>query len=410
MLHPRSGPPEVSAPEPSQAPRRWKVWELSGTLHCSIIGTCLSTAELRVALAKLKVPDVETCGDHELHKLGVTLAGRPDAGAKLLHKALDRRHEATIRRYAKARDEAALLGLWQLSVRDGEIPGAYWATLTHPVANQSIVRKAFGDVHMLSHLVGAATRADIRRLRLLEEDNARLRGRIEKQQRQIRDGFTARDGTIRRLNEALARRVSEVPADTATADEDREALRLLLKDMERRLATEGARRERLENRCASLAAVLSAREQVLRELRSEVDLREREIDLIESQLAMPGAEGRERSKTFDLHDMTVLYVGGRAHLVPQLRAVVERCRARLLDHDGGVDHSAGLLPGLVSRADVVLFPVDCVSHGSATRIKRLCRQQSKPFYPLRTSSLSSFMAALSSLSLVRPAAVADARA
>jgi len=180
---------------------------------------------------------------------------------------------------------------------------------------------------MLSHLVGAATRADIRRLRLLEEDNARLRGRIEKQQRQIRDGFTARDGTIRRLNEALARRVSEVPAHTATADEDREALRLLLKDMERRLATEGARRERLENRCASLAAVLSAREQVLRELRSEVDLREREIDLIESQLAMPGAEGRERSKTFDLHDMTVMYVGGRAHLVPQLRAVVERCRA-----------------------------------------------------------------------------------
>src|SRR5215468_4402580 len=36
------------------------------------------------------------------------------------------------------------------------------------------MRKAFGDVHMLSHMVGAANRADIRRLCRLEEENAAL--------------------------------------------------------------------------------------------------------------------------------------------------------------------------------------------------------------------------------------------
>jgi hypothetical protein len=46
------------------------------SVHCSIIGTCLSSAELRRLMIKLGVPGADTAGDHELHKQGVTLAGR----------------------------------------------------------------------------------------------------------------------------------------------------------------------------------------------------------------------------------------------------------------------------------------------------------------------------------------------
>jgi hypothetical protein len=38
------------------APRRTKIWEFGANLHCSIIGTCLSTAELRQILRKAGVP------------------------------------------------------------------------------------------------------------------------------------------------------------------------------------------------------------------------------------------------------------------------------------------------------------------------------------------------------------------
>ncbi len=48
-------------------------------------------------------------------------------------------------------------------------------------------------------------------------------------------------------------------------------------------------------------------------------------------------------------------------------------------HDGGVDERNGLLAGLVGRADLVLFPVDCISHDAALTVKRLCRQLGKPF-------------------------------
>jgi Uncharacterized protein conserved in bacteria (DUF2325) len=96
----------------------------------------------------------------------------------------------------------------------------------------------------------------------------------------------------------------------------------------------------------------------------------------------------------DLSGRTVLYVGGRANQIPQLKAIVERTGARLLHHDGGIEHSSALLPGLISRADCLFFPVDCISHDAVATIKRLCRQLEKPYHPLRTASLAALLASI----------------
>jgi hypothetical protein len=106
-------------------------------------------------------------------------------GGKLIQKALDRRHAAAIRQFAKAKDENALRELWEEALKRGDIPGAYWAVLSHPAATEAIMRKVSGDVHMLSHMVGAANRADIRRLCQLEEQNAALSPKVEDQQLQL---------------------------------------------------------------------------------------------------------------------------------------------------------------------------------------------------------------------------------
>ena len=166
---------------------------------------CLSNAELRHALARLGVNEIEVADDHELHVVGVMLAGRRDAGAKLLQRALDRRHGLAIKQYGKAKDEEALRRLWDESMRSERHPGRLLGTPSHPVATEAIVKKAFQDVHMLSHLVGAANRADIRRLRQLEQENGALTEKLHRQQQQLRDGFTSRDETIRQLNALLAR-------------------------------------------------------------------------------------------------------------------------------------------------------------------------------------------------------------
>jgi hypothetical protein len=84
--------------------------------------------------------------------------------------------------------------------------------------------------------------------------------------------------------------------------------------------------------------------------------------------------------------------------MPQLRGLVERAGGRFLHHDGGIEHNATLLPGLVSRADRVYFPVDCISHDAVATVKRFCRQAGKGYEPLRTASLACFLAALGRIS------------
>ena len=389
-------PCDVASP---QTPRRSRIWELAETLHCSIIGTCLSNAELRHALARLGVNGIEAADDHELHVVGVMLAGRRDAGAKLLQRALDRRHAIAIKQYAKARDEDALRQLWDASMRSGDIPGAYWALLSHAAATEAIVKKAFQDVHMLSHLVGAANRADIRRLRQLEEEKGALTEKLHRQQQQLRDGFTSRDETIRQLNKLLADHHSAgEPAANPADYREEDGARRVIADLNRKLGQETTRRERLEQRLNAMSDGMRTLEASFQAVQGERDALRREIESLEDHIAgllQPAAGDGEAA--LDLSTRTILYVGGRPNQIPQLKALVERTGARFLHHDGGIEHSSSLLPGLISRADVLLFPIDCISHDAVATLKRLCRQLEKPYLPLRAASLATLASSLAGI-------------
>jgi hypothetical protein len=388
------------APANAPAPEaRTRIWEFGVNLHCSIVGTCLSAAELRHVVAKVE-PGATAASDHDLHMRGVALAGRREAGARLLQKVLDRKHHAAIARFARAKDAAAVLALWDEALRAGDIPGAYWATLTHPATTEDVVKRAFGDIHMLSHLVGAANRADIRRLRALEEENAGLGEKLERQQRALHQGFAARDATIRRLEQALARRAAERTDAPAAQPDDTEATDRLIGDLDRRLAREVARRERSEQRVAALLAAERAGDADRAALAAALV----ELDAAERHLAAL-ARPHSAESPLDLDRITLLYVGGRANQIPLFRELVERAGGRFLHHDGGIEHGSAILPGLVARADHVAFPVDCISHLAVGTVKRLCRQAGKPYVPLRTASLACLLAAMVQMT-AQPAPVA----
>jgi hypothetical protein len=379
--------------------------EFNTNLHCSIVGTCLSTGELRQILRKLGLAPPDST-DHELHGTAVTLAARHDNAAKLLNKALDNRHKLAICQFARADTEDRVRGLWRDTVRRGEIPGAYWAALTHPATTPAIIREAFGDVHMLSHLVGAANRADIRRLCQLEADKVELEARLERQQLALHEAVVTRNAQIRELREALARRIAAEPmAGASCATEDNAMLRQLVSDRERRLASETHRRALSDARLADAQAAMT-RERAGR-LSTERDCEKlrQELDAIEASVVANAAgqtsdassEPRPDGPRLDsprLDGTVLLYVGGRPHQVAHLRAIGERMGATFLHHDGGVENHPNLLPGLTSRADVVLFPVDCISHDAAHAVKLLCRQAGKRFIPLRSASVTSLLAAL----------------
>ncbi len=382
------------------APRRTKIWEFNTNLHCSIIGTCLSNAEIRQVLKKFGMAS-QDCSDHELHGIAVSLAGRQDDAARALHKALDHRHKLAVNQFARADTEDALRTQWRDAVRRGDIPGAYWATLTHPQTNQTIIREAFGEVHMLSHLIGSANRADIRRLCQLEADKAALETKLDRQQQALHDAVVTRDTQINQLRQALADRIVTDAATNAPTEET--TLHDLIADRERRLAVESRRRATLEERLQAMQAERDAeRAARVAAERANAALRQ-ELDAVEASLAT----SPEDSPSARLDNIVLLYVGGRPNQVAPMRAMVEGLGATFLHHDGGVENHQTLLPGLVSRCDFALFPVDCISHDAANATKSLCRQAGKRFIPLRSASATALLAALQAPEMTRMADAAD---
>ena len=145
--------------------RRRKIWEVTGGWHCSVVGTCLTLLDLRTLARKLSVktkPDYSR--DYQLHGFFAQEAGIYDKPGKLLNKLLDKRHAAAIRKTRSLKCENKLRNFWNSALETGDIPGPYWAILSHPYATQKLSESMFADVHMLSHLVGSSNRADIRRL------------------------------------------------------------------------------------------------------------------------------------------------------------------------------------------------------------------------------------------------------
>ena len=248
--------------------------------------------ELRKVIAKVKGHDLKGFSDLAIHEEAVLVAGHQGTAARLLHKALDRRYEATIKRFSRAQHADEMRGLWDDARCNGEIPGAYWALLTHPATTQELRHAAFADVHMLSHLVGAANRADIRRLAMLETERDELALKVDKQQAQLREAIVTRDATIRRLNDVLAETIehqhSAFPSPHPQEETDElMTLRELVADLQRRLSAELRRRERAEQRHEMVQATLSEANTALGAARDEAQHLREELEAAEAQLSTP---------------------------------------------------------------------------------------------------------------------------
>src|SRR5262245_41566576 len=312
--------------------KRLKLWELASNLHCSVIGTCLDTAELRRLVSRCVEGGVSKESDHVVHGEAVLMAGQKSDAAKLLHKALDSRHEATIKAFDEARDAVEIGSLWERAKRGGDIPGAYWAILTHPATTDDLMRSVFGDVHMLSHLVGSANRAEIGRLAALEQENAELELKVYKQQDQLREVIAARDEAIKRVEAATISKSSSVASD---ADENA-ALRARVVELRERISVETGRREQAERRLEKEHTVLSETAAALRQAVEREHLLRERLEAAEMQMTLEASDG-VCTAPVDLGGTRLLYVGGRTSQIHHIRAVAEQANAKFVHHDGGTE-------------------------------------------------------------------------
>jgi hypothetical protein len=386
----------VHSPEDRQfVPRaqRRSIWDLKGSSHCSIIGTCLSVAELRKIARRIGFAGNEQgyC-DYEVHGLFVGQMGQRNDVAIAVQKHLDQKFEGAIRKAKPIRDDAGLLAYWSDAQDLGTVPGTYWAIVTHPHLTPAVEIRVYGEVHMMSHISGASHRGDARELAVLRAENSELRRRVcelgSAREADRRNARKEADG-LRKLVAGLEPFVAEVSRLRAAleASGDHTQLQSLRTENVEAVRTIA----RLERRIANLEAAARGR------------TASAGIDHVPKPEAPQPTDGfvactaSSDCAPCDLGGACILYVGGRPPTVCRIRDWCRERKGLLLHHDGGVEDSPQRLTDLVAQADIVLFPVDCISHGASGLIKSLCASQTKAWRPLRKSSVTAFQEAVRTL-------------
>lgn len=375
---------------PEAGSRRQRLWELEGHAHCPVVGVCLPIAALRRLAARL-LPDHADDSDYDLHCIAVTASKTRNQVSEALHKVLERRFQLSVRRAARARSAEALAAWWRETANGQDLPGALWATLTHPRCDNVLSHRVLGEVHMLQHQVGMATRVEIGRFEALIDENAVLARELAAAQ--ARSQRTASDA---------ARRIEEMEAQLvrmrATLIGRDSLLNQRQEQFESLEAAVPALRERAEL-TRELKALNERNQDLQRALaraREDADQQRRRADrLLAAAAPTPGsAVSGAAAGAADLGNRAVLCVGGRPASVPIYRQVVERTGGRFLHHDGGDEDSATRLDDTLGAADLVVCQTGCISHGAYWRVKDHCKRTGKPCLFVETPSRSALERAL----------------
>jgi hypothetical protein len=389
---------QATAIEGAPAPRVRKIWGLEHRYHCPVVGTCLPMAEVRRIALRHRL--VSASGsDYEAHVSVVAHCESRNPVSLALQRLLDKRHALWVGRFGRTRDEAGVAAAWQEALASGEVAGALWALLTARAGTDGLRQRAFQDVHMLSHQVGAGTRADLQRLAARERELAEMKHAARAERALLEAALAERDAELG----TLRRHLREANAELQT-------LRGRLATNERRGAA--AEFERLSGRRAE------AQRAAQRVPRRGVRLKQRGHENANQAVLLRHAEEeRDALERFVLGEMRpagcteaasgacghalagrrLLCVGGRCNLAGRYRELVEETGGQFAWHDGGRDESLNRLHELLSAADAVICPADCVSHSAYYQIKRHCKRMDKPCVLLRNSGLASFAVGLARL-------------
>ena len=428
--------------------QRRTIWENADSA-CPIIGTCLTVPELRRLCRKCGMVVDESTTDYEAHTFLVKLAKEPGSGpAKHLQRFLDKKYHQDLRNFLRCDDEAELRRMWRQRADAGDIPGPFWALLSHPLVRQNLLREVCGEVHMLSHRVGAGNRADLSRLAGLENRLAVTAAALEKRKTILRQAVTVWKD---RCQQAMGALVDERNRRQA-AEREYHALHETLEhatgaavQRERdimcdQLLETTARLGATEAEAGKQAARIEQLDIERQQLRQELADRDSEVAALEASLFAalgeaaaaqaahaehhthdpagpvghdaadcPGGQppcvqtggvcacplGRPGHGT--LQGKRVLYVGGRSSLVAYYKGLAEKFGCELLHHDGGREQSCHRLWALLGSADAVVCPVDCVSHEACLLVKQACKGCLKPLVLARSSGLSSLARSLTEL-------------
>ena len=370
--------------------RRRKVWEIDQVFRCPVVGMCLSISEQRSLCRKVGA-GVHAKSDFAVHEMVVSTMDAENPLSRKLESLLSRKYESANTMYLSMPEEE-FLDHWRGSLARGDYAGMLWAAAVRPLSHVGLVA-VFGTMHMSMHEHAKAYGTLTSSLAAAERNHSAARSGKRDAEKQ--------NAILRSENSRLRRALSSTEA---VLEQERRAeppgqtvpdVNLGNDPEHRRLA---ARLDRLEQE-------LAVKNRELEELRGALRTAQTEQHRLQDEFLFHLAKEENAPKTcsdsdcgsvdcspqcpaYDLCKKRVLIVGGIERMEKSYRKLIEE-RGGVFEYHAGHMKSGGKgLENSVQRADLVLCPVNCNSHGACLKVKSLGKKFKKPVHMLSNFSLS----------------------
>lgn len=355
--------------------RRWRLWDLHRGIHGALLALSFAEDDLHRLLRKAGVTVPTEARYYDIHRHFCEACTSRNTLSELVEKALEQKFATKVIALRNVRDGEALAEKWREAWAKGRgLPALFWAFLAHPVATDEIRAAFYADVHGLFY------RTLSERERLLDDLDIRehkLRA-LEKRRREDASTFEAR------IEKLLSKAVAEEPAAQATSHHE---LRRRAELAEIRATRAEARIRSLEERLAVLRAKASA---------MTAEAASSSCPATSLPIDAPSAAPKDSNVAVitRIPGVRIAYVGGRPGVVERIEEFCTMRGATFAHHDGGLEESPARLDQILTGADVIFYPVDCISHEAVLHVKAHCKRSETPAIPLRNASISTFRGAI----------------
>ncbi len=381
--------------------QRYKLWELPIKLHCPIIGTCLTSAELRQLASKLKEPYAARQNDYYLHSFFVNHGQHKSPLSLATQKLLERKFASAQRQFSQVKNSDELKQLWQQSLDNGQVAAGLWATLTHGFCDNELQEEAYETIHMLSHQVGAGLQADLKKLTQTQAQLAQLTLQHQQLNQTHNSQIQYKNEQIQQLKSELAALQQAQSQPSNVNDQQYFQLEQINQHLQQQntqlqqrfdASQQALQRAQAQRDHWQLTAQGQIREnnKLQAQVQAQQPLPNQESALSAHHVECEQYDPDNCANCPDLAGQQILCVGGLHRLVEQYRTIIERNNGQFSHHDGGKEDSRKRLDSMLAAADTVICAVDCVSHDAYYRLKRYCKQHGKKHIFMPSSSLSCF--------------------
>ncbi len=391
----------------SMLDKRLKYWETDRIFKCPLVGMCLTFPE-QIKLLKRTDFSVKKSSPFEIHEALVSCSNDENHVSRRIDSLLHRKYGKEAEPLLEL-PHGEFVSRFKKSFKSGDAGVFLWAAAISPDLSDALKREIFGEFHMAMHFNAEQSAALKKKLAFQQAEIEGLRAQIETAARSRR--------SMAKENERLAKENADLLSAAAAAEEEKKRFEKEFAGsrLACRVAELESEKRALQERLNSMAERAKESDSLRRTMEEENGRLNSEIErLLESNGRFEEELGEIMSDmvalnrcdsscpAFDLCSKRVLIVGGITKMESLYRKLIEDSGGVFEYHDGYIKKGVKRLESCLKRADVVLCPVSCNSHGACSAVKNLAKKHNKAVHMLDNSSLSAVSQAIRKADHWRP--------